>query len=68
MTRAQANNRVIKKVVKEAIAETLHEQRELLQEVFTEVLEDFALAESIREGRKTAAVSRDAVFRVLRSR
>jgi hypothetical protein len=53
-----------KKVLKEALAETLHEQRDLLQEVFAEVLEDFALAEAIREGRNTKLVTREEVFGV----
>lgn len=52
-------------MLKEALAETLHEQRELLCEVFAEVLEDFALAEAIREGRRTERVDRDEVFDAL---
>jgi len=55
----------MKRVLKEALAETLHEQRELLCEVFAEVLEDFALAEAIREGRRTERVDRDEVFDAL---
>ena len=56
----------LKRTLKEALAETLHEQRELLHEVFTEVLEDFALAEAIRAGQKTRRTSRAEVFRLLR--
>lgn len=56
----------LKRVLKEAIAETFQEQRGLFHEVFAEVLEDFALAEAIREGRQTDTVSRDKVFRTLR--
>ena len=43
----------LKQILKDALVETLQEQRELLHEVFAEVLEDFALAEAIREGRKS---------------
>lgn len=68
MAQAKANERAIKQAVKEALAETLHEQRALLREVFTEVLEDFALAEAIHEGQKTARVRRSAVFRTLRGK
>jgi hypothetical protein len=57
----------IKQALKEALAETLHEQRELLHDVFTQVLEDFALSEAIREGKKTKLATRDEVFRVLRT-
>ncbi len=68
MAQTKTNERAIKQAVKEALAETLQEQRGLLREVFAEVLEDFALAEAVREGRKTAVVSRDAVLRTLRSK
>ena len=57
-----------KRALKEALAETLLEQRDLLHDVFAEVLEDFALAEGIREGQKTKAASRDEVFRILRGK
>lgn len=62
MTQADPNNEAMKQALKEALTETLHEKRELLQEVFAEVLEDFAFAESIREGRQTERVDRDEVF------
>lgn len=55
----------LKKLFKEALAETLQEQRELLHEVFSEVLEDIALADAIREGQQTEKVTRDEIFRVL---
>jgi signal transduction histidine kinase len=54
--------------LKEALTETLQEQRKLFHDVFAEVLEDFALAEAIREGLKTKRATREEVFRVLRSR
>ena len=61
-----ATRGTLKRTLKEALAETLHEQRELLQDVFSQVLEDFALAEAIREGRKSKPVSRTEVFKTLR--
>ena len=57
-----------KRALKEALAETLHEQRELLHEVFAEVLEDFALVEAIREGLETKTATREEVFRILRGK
>jgi hypothetical protein len=59
MTQADPKNEAMKQALKEALAETLHEQRGLLHEVFAEVLEDFAFAEAIREGRQTERVQRD---------
>ncbi len=58
------NEPALKRALKEALAETLLEHRE----VFAEVLEDFALAEGIREGRETKAATRDEVFRILRGK
>jgi hypothetical protein len=54
-----------KSAMKEAVVEALHEQRDLLHEVFAEVLEDFALAEAIREGQKTPLVSHEEVLQIL---
>lgn len=58
---------VLKQTLKDALAETLHEQRDLLEEVFTQVVEDFALSRAIREGRKTKLASRQEVFKALRA-
>ena len=59
MAQVQSNEEALKQAVKDAFAETLYEQREFLHNIFAEVLEDFALAESIREGRETKFVARD---------
>jgi len=66
MATAKLDQDALKRAVKEALAETIQEQRDLFHEVFAEVLEDFALAEAIREGQKTQRASRDEVFRLLR--
>ena len=65
MDTTDLHNDVFMQVLKEALAETLHEQRDLLHEIFAEVLEDMALAEAIREGRQTERIERDEVFKVL---
>jgi hypothetical protein len=65
MTQTDPNNEALKQALKEGPAETLHEQRELLHGIFAEVLEDFALAEAIREGRRTEHIERDEVFDIL---
>ena len=67
MTQVQSNQETLKQAMKEAMAETLHEEREFLHDVFAEVLEDFALAEAIREGRETKLVERDEVLRILQA-
>jgi hypothetical protein len=68
MAETQLDRRALKQALKDAVAETLRDERGLLREVVTEALEDFALAEAIRQGRKTDPVSRDAVFRTLRGK
>lgn len=68
MSKTGPDNEAMKQALKEALAETLHEQRGLLHEVFAEVLEDFALAEAIREGRQTERVDRAEVFDALEGR
>ncbi len=68
MAQADPNNEAIKQALKEAFAETLHEQRELLHEVFAEVLEDFALTEAVQEGRQTQLVERAEAFGALEGR
>ena len=50
----------LKEVFKQA--EVLQERRDLLYDVFTEVLEDIALANAIKEGEETEIVSREQVF------
>ena len=52
----------LKEIFKQAFAELLQERRDLLYDVFTEVLEDIALANEIKEGEETEIVSREQVF------
>ena len=52
----------LKEIFKQAFAELLQERRDLLYDVFTEVLEDIALANAIKEGEETEIVSREQVF------
>ncbi len=68
MARTALTENALKETLKEALTETLQEQRDLLHEVFAEVLEDFALAEAIREGQKTKRATREEVFRILRGK
>ena len=65
MVQAGLSEDTLKKLFKEALTETLQEQRELLHDVFAEVLEDIALAEAIREGQRTEKVAREEIFKTL---
>ena len=55
----------LKEIFKQAFAELLQERKNLLYDVFTEVLEDIALANAIKEGEETEIVSREQVFKIL---
>ena len=65
MARPKSDERTLKLALKEALAEALRDQRELLHDIFVEVMEDFALTEAIREGRETPSAKREEVFRLL---
>ena len=65
MAQAELSEAALRKLFKEALTETLQEQRELLHEVFAEVLKDIALAEAVREGQQTEKVAREDIFGVL---
>ncbi len=68
MVKSNLSEKALKQMLKEALVEVLQEQRELLRDVFAEVLEDYALAEAIREGQGTKPATRDEVFRILQGR
>ena len=55
----------LKDLLKQATVELLQEQRDLLYDVFAEVIEDLALANAIKEGEETETVSRAEVFCIL---
>lgn len=58
----------LKEVFKQAFAELLQERRDLLYDVFAEVLEDIGLANAIKEEENAEIVDRDQVFQILGSR
>jgi hypothetical protein len=55
----------IKKLLKEAVLDALSERRDLFYEVMAEVIEDFAMAMAIEEGKATGSVSEDEVLKAL---
>lgn len=57
----------LKELLKAAIVEVLEERRDLVRELIEEALEDFALVRAIEEGQGSPLVSRDEVFKILRS-
>jgi len=55
----------IKTLFKQAFLELLQERGDLFYDVLAEVIEDFALANAIREGESTNSIGRAEVFQIL---
>lgn len=56
----------LKNALKQALVETLQEKPALFHEVFAEVIEEFALAAAIHEGRTSPPATPNQVMRALR--
>jgi hypothetical protein len=52
-------------IVKSAVTDAFEENRELMQDIVCEALEDIAVARAIEQGLKTKSVSPKRVFSVL---
>ncbi|MBA2734340.1 MAG: hypothetical protein H0U54_15870 [Acidobacteria bacterium] len=65
MATATIDEERLKDLVKSALAEALEEQRNLVQEIVEEAMEDIALSRAIEQGLGSESVSRDEVFAIL---
>ena len=65
MTEISLDEGRIKELMKQAMLEVLKERRDLIYDVFAEVIEDLALANAIKEGESTESVKREEVFKTL---
>ena len=59
------DERQIKESVKEALVELLKERKDLLYELVAEIVEDYALSRTIKQGERTPKVSKEKVVRAL---
>ena len=55
----------LKELLKDAVIDALSERRDLFYDVMAEVLEDFALAKAIEEGRTSPTVAKEDVIKAL---
>ena len=55
----------LKTVVKEAVWELVQEKREEFSDLFSEIIEDIALARAIQEGEASGPAGRNEVFALL---
>ncbi|MEH2372429.1 MAG: hypothetical protein V7K15_04975 [Nostoc sp.] len=58
----------LKELLKTAIFEVLQEQKEVLEHLFAQIMEDIALERAIKEGENTETVSREVIFQILDSK
>jgi len=65
MTEISLDEGRIKELMKQAMLELLKERRDLIYDVFTEVIEDLSLGNAIKEGESTESVTREEVFQTL---
>jgi spore coat polysaccharide biosynthesis protein SpsF (cytidylyltransferase family) len=65
MSSVTLDERQIKDLFKQAVLELFRERRDLLYDLLAEVIEDFALANAIRQGESTEMTSRAEVLRIL---
>ena len=50
------------------MVEALEERRDLVRDALAEAIEDLGMVQAIKEGSRSALISRDEVFRILRKR
>lgn len=65
MATATIDEERLKELLKSALVEVLEEQRNLVQEIVEEAMEDIALSRAIEQGLSSEAISRDEVFAIL---
>jgi putative heme iron utilization protein len=58
----------LKKLLKAAVVEVLEQEPDLIREALAEAVEDLGMVRAIKEGFRSAPISREEVFRILRKR
>ena len=58
----------IKELFKQALLEVLQERRDLIYDLFAEVMEDLALNKAIQEGESSEQVTKDEVLKAIEGR
>lgn len=65
MSQSTLDKSELKQLLKASLAETLMQQRELLHDVFEEVLEDISMVSAIREGQQSERIDRREILDIL---
>ena len=58
----------LKKLLKAAVVEVLEERHDLVRDALAEAVEDLGMLRTIKAGSRSAVISRDEVFHILRKR
>jgi hypothetical protein len=67
MSQVSLDEAQVKELLKQAILELFQERRDLLYELFVEVIEDLALVNAIEEGEAGETVSKTEIIEILGS-
>lgn len=65
MATAALNEKKLRGIVKAALVDAFKENRDLMQDIVEEAIEDITIARLIEDGLKTKPVSRKKVFSIL---
>ncbi len=65
MAEITLNSEQVKEGLKSALLEVLRENKDELEELFAEIIEDMAMERAIAEGETTELVSRETIFKIL---
>jgi len=60
-----ADDNRLRKIIKEALIEAVQERKDIFYDLISEIIEDIAMTNAIRDGEKTEKVSREEVFSIL---
>jgi hypothetical protein len=55
----------LKTIFKQAMLELVEERRDVLYDLFAEIISDLALVQAIKEGAESEPVSREEIFEIL---
>ncbi len=66
MTDITADKSQLKEMLKTALVEIIKEDKEIFYDLLTEVIEDIAMSNAIKEGENTELVSRETIFNKLK--
>ena len=65
MSHTFSSEEQMKEIFKQAIFEVFQEQKDFLYDLITEIIEDMALVNAIKEGEASESVSKTEIFSIL---